>query len=218
MSGNNNTTITNNVDKKNNFENKVTHPCVHCSKPCFGSQCKECHLKMVANREGECVDCKNNFYALRKDGSKRKRCQECQERYNKDHTDICPDCGNVYHARLDDGRVFNRCFDCYTKSFHKCAKCDNTIRGDFEMCSECFNKEKQVEFENKRRKIETLHPLVYCRNKDCHNKTTFTYCKPCNDNIRSLEYNYMLSTCQEEGCGYKGRGNFKYCSDHIVRA
>ena len=194
--------------------NMVPHPCIHCEKPCFGSQCKECHLKMIAEREGDCIDCDTKFNALRKDGSMKKRCFECQKIYNKNHIAVCSSCNNTYHATLDDGRVFNKCFDCYRKSFHQCKNCDNTIKEEFDMCGDCFRKEKQKDWENKKVKSETSYPQQECRTNDCTNTTSYTYCKYCNDGIRTLENEYMISTCQEPGCGLRLKGNFKFCNDH----
>ena len=66
-----------------NFINKPVHPCIHCQNPCYGSQCKDCHLKMMSERQSNCIDCNTTFNALKKDGSKKKRCFECQKTYNK---------------------------------------------------------------------------------------------------------------------------------------
>ena len=49
-------------DKIIKERNMESHPCQYCETPCFGLQCKNCHLKMVAEREGDCVDCKNNSF------------------------------------------------------------------------------------------------------------------------------------------------------------
>ena len=55
----------------NNIE---LHPCQYCGNTCKGKQCRECHLKMVEKKQGTCINCKNTFYALRIDGTKRQRC------------------------------------------------------------------------------------------------------------------------------------------------
>lgn len=196
-------------EDNNNFvkEVKDPHPCVHCQKPCFGAQCKECHLKMIADREGECIDCKNKFMATRKDGSKRKRCFDCQKEYNKTHIGICPVCSKDYHAYLPDGRIFDKCFDCYQASFHKCQNCDNTIKEEFTICGDCFHKERLA-------KKTTVYPVQDCKTKGCVNKTTYTFCKSCNDANRTVNSQYVVSTCQELGCGVRMRGQYKYCEEH----
>ena len=114
------------------------HPCQYCSQPCFGKQCKDCHLKMFEERKGECLDCKKFFSALRKDGTKKRRCFECQREYNSKYISICPDCNLSYHAYMDDGRVFEKCFSCYKQSLRKCSRCDNLTKNNFALCRTCY--------------------------------------------------------------------------------
>jgi hypothetical protein len=196
-----------NIKTINNFNGeKILHPCQYCGDPCYGKQCKGCHFTMVSNREADCIDCKTKFFALRKDGTKRKRCLKCQETYNNNHIKVCPGCDNNYHAYLEDGRVFEKCFNCYKSSFHKCANCDNNIKEEFTICGECYRKERQ--------NTKSFYPETTCRNKDCTNKTTYTYCRTCNDDLKNTNNYYMVSSCQEPGCSYRGRGNFTFCDQH----
>ena len=207
--------INNTNIKTSNIDNalKTTHPCINCGNPCFGSQCKSCHLKMITERLGDCSDCSKKFAQVRKDGSKRKRCQKCQEIYNNKYISICKKCDKTYHSTLSDGRIFDSCFDCYKDSFHKCQHCDNRIKDKFIICGDCFHKEK----EEKRIKIENAYQLNDCKTTDCTNKTTYSLCKTCHEDIRSLEDRYIVSTCQEPGCGYRSLGNFKFCTFHRKR-
>ena len=219
MSGNNNNMNMKNIkgDENTNIEvaAKVSHPCVHCGSPCFGSQCKACHLKMVAERQGDCVDCKKKFNQLRKDGTRRKRCEPCQEVYSKKHISKCGDCNKPYHASLPDGRTFAKCYDCYQKNdLKKCKKCDFKIQIKFDVCGKCLVEEKTKAVEKKEKEF----PLKDCRTKSCKNKTTFTFCRECHTASRDTENQYMISTCQEAGCGYRSRGNFKFCKEHYRKA
>lgn len=123
-------------------EDKKPHPCQYCQKPCFGYQCKECHFKMIKDRQAICMDCNKTFYGMRKNGTFRKRCTDCQDNYNKKYICKCITCNNDFHAYLDDGRVFDRCLDCYKKSFKKCDRCDNNTREEYSLCKVCYIDER----------------------------------------------------------------------------
>lgn len=123
---------------------KESHPCQYCSKPCFGRQCKECHLKMIQSQQSNCQDCDIVFTAQRRDGTKRKRCMDCQEKYINKYISICPECKNSYHALLDDGRFFEKCYTCYKKSFHNCEKCEKQTRDIYSLCRDCYFRDKQI--------------------------------------------------------------------------
>lgn len=123
---------------------KESHPCQYCSKPCFGRQCKECHLKMIQSQQSNCQDCDIVFAAQRRDGTKRKRCMDCQEKYINKYISICPDCKNSYHALLDDGRFFEKCYTCYKKSFHNCEKCEKQTKDIYSLCRDCYFQDKQI--------------------------------------------------------------------------
>ena len=41
------------------------HPCQYCETLCYGSQCKNCHLKMIADKHSNCVDC--NVYLMQEE-------------------------------------------------------------------------------------------------------------------------------------------------------
>jgi hypothetical protein len=123
---------------------RQAHPCQYCENMCFGSQCKNCHLKMIADRQSNCIDCNRIFLAKRKNGTYRKRCFECQEKYNAKYIAKCISCNNDFHAYLDDGRIFNRCLKCYKNSFKKCGNCDNMTHSDYVLCKICFRNNDEI--------------------------------------------------------------------------
>lgn len=209
------------------FETRVARPCQYCSKPCFGLQCKQCHLNMIASREANCVDCDNSFPALRKDGSKRSRCSSCQETYEKLHIAKCPDCGENFHALLKNGKSYSKCLPCYKKDFTACTKCTKTTRVEYPLCKECYTSEKSekhftVTYKKSDKNFtitykktkESDYPLHECKTKGCENKTSYSLCSNCNISFRDAANEYMISTCYHDKCGYRGRGNFKYCQEH----
>jgi hypothetical protein len=129
-------------NKTNNIENDL-HPCQYCTNICRGLQCRNCHLKMISEKQGECIDCKNQFYALRSDGTKRKRCLDCQNNYNIKYIAKCPMCREDYHAFLEDGRVFDKCFKCYQNSFGTCEMCSEKSSNGQPYCKKCYMKQKE---------------------------------------------------------------------------
>jgi hypothetical protein len=177
----NNKNMHSKTDIKN--EKKVAHPCQYCSKPCFGLQCKDCHLKMLDERNANCIDCETSFYALRKDGSKRKRCFDCQKIYAETYYKNCSGCNESFRFMLDNGKVFEKCSRCYAS-----------------------RKEEREE------KEQNTKDLQNCATKRCPNKTSHTFCSHCFKNQKSLEDQYMISTCVV--CRYRSPGNFKYCSSN----
>ena len=190
-------------NKENIMKLKDTRKqCPNCPNMCFGKQCSDCHKKMIERTQGSCMDCEKLFYALRQDGTKRKRCKECQEDYNQKHISICAVCKNTYHAVLNDGRKFDKCYKCYQDSINKCEKCDKNAYGQ-KYCRECYQNERQ-------NKHEIIRVEKKCKSDNCSILTTYTYCKTCNDNLRSVSDQYIISRC--EMCGYRGRGDFKICN------
>lgn len=127
---------------ENKIINNELHPCQYCGKTCKGKQCKDCHLKMVEKKQGQCINCKNIFYALRLDGTKRLRCFDCQSIYNSKYISKCPICKIDYHAFLEDGRVFNKCYNCYKNTLIDCKKCSNKIPNNQQFCKNCYKQEK----------------------------------------------------------------------------
>ena len=57
-----------NIQPKKDVKSSNIHPCPYCNVPCFGKQCKNCHNKMIEDKNAECIDCTEQFYALRRDG------------------------------------------------------------------------------------------------------------------------------------------------------
>lgn len=188
------------------------HPCQYCQTPCKGKQCRTCHVKMVSSLQGECVDCKENFFAKRKDGTMRKRCKPCQEKYASMHYTNCPECNKEYHAFLDDGRVYDKCYDCYNKNLKKCEKCGaKSFKGD--LCVPCYKDEKEKKSSPPTRVSNRSNnsDSKSCKTTGCKGVTFYTFCKTCNDNNKYLSASYVLYTCK--GCGIKGRGDYSYCED-----
>ncbi len=187
------------------------HPCQYCQAPCKGKQCRTCHLKMVSSLQGECIDCKENFFAKRKDGTMRKRCKPCQEKYAEMHYRNCPECSKEYHAFLDDGRVYDKCYDCYNKNLKKCEKCGaNSFKGD--LCVPCYKTEREKKVSPATRSSSKYDKAdsKSCKTTGCKGVTFYTFCKSCNDNKKSLNV-YMVYTCK--GCGLRGRGDYSYCEE-----
>lgn len=161
---------------ENNKINKDSHPCQYCGNPCYGKQCKQCHLKMLESQKGLCIDCNLSFHATRRDGSKRRRCMDCQTSYNKKYISECPDCKTTYHAYMEDGRVFEKCFPCYRKSLHKCTNCDNFTKFEFALCRNCYqSSSSDRKFYSSPRELQ----LFKCNNETCENLTSKNLCKSC---------------------------------------
>lgn len=197
--------------------NKVSHPCQHCGKICYGKQCKECHLKMIAIRDAICCDCSNSFPALRKDGTKRVRCYDCQEIYNATFIADCRTCGDKFHKKNKDGREFNECLPCYKRKFVKCTDCDNTTLVDYPMCKSCYATKKESKKERTpphRQQKTKEYELRKCATSDCPKMTTYKNCSDCNNNYMSVANQYMLSVCQYDGCGLRYKGYYKFCEEH----
>ena len=145
------------------------HKCLYCEKLCYGKQCKECHLKIINEKDGVCRDCKQGFKnATRKNGTKRQRCTPCQLLYNEIYIRSCPKCDNEYRAFSDSGKRYSTCFECYKNSFRKCAKCDNKIKEPYLYCLECYNNKNSL--------------LKKCKTADCTNDTRYVFCESCNEN------------------------------------
>jgi hypothetical protein len=184
------------LNLKNAESSDLFHPCQYCGTSCRGKQCKKCHFKMVASKQGTCIDCSELFFATRIDGTKRRRCITCQETYNKRHIAKCPDCDKDYHAFLEDGRTFSKCYSCYQLGLTPCEKCDRRICNNLPLCKDCYNEQKasygkpkllsysptssaSVEYSFKR-----MHKD--CKTEGCTNTTSFSYCKSCYEKNRTF--------------------------------
>ena len=170
-------------EPRETFVKKDAHPCQYCGNPCYGKQCKQCHLKMLDSQKGVCMDCNSSFHAVRRDGSKRRRCTECQTSYNSKYISQCPDCNNTYHAYMEDGRVFEKCFGCYKKSLHKCTNCDNFTKFEYALCRNCYqtsdrdggDRGGRRRFHSSPRELQ----LFKCNTEICENLTSKNLCKSC---------------------------------------
>ena len=168
------------------FQKKELHKCPYCENTCFGIQCKQCHIKMLEEQQGICIDCNTSFHAVRKDGSKRRRCISCQTIYNEKYISKCPICSSSYHAYLDDGRFFDKCFSCYKKSFHQCSNCDKSTKIEYDLCKLCYHEEKKNKYNNysiptsniKRFFTKELE-LFKCEITGCSNISSSRICTQC---------------------------------------
>jgi len=170
------------VEVSNNVRVSKFHPCQYCGKRCIGSQCKECHLKMVSERNSDCIECGKSFYALRKDGTKRQRCFECQKLFNEIFYKNCPGCSKTFRFLLDNGKEFSKCGECYTSD--------------------------RIKREEKNRKEEekNMYDCKKCKNE----KTNYSLCGKCFREEKEMTDVYMLSKCFT--CGQRFKGSFKFCS------
>lgn len=196
-----------------NKQELLPHPCKYCEKPCFGLQCKDCHLKMEKDLAGECSDCKKTFRAKKRDGKMRKRCQSCQEVYATKYIGTCPSCKDSYHKMNTDGRVFKVCFKCYNATRTKCKNCEKFAFKDKPLCVECHTKETVSSKPPRREKME----FFPCSSTGCKNTTPYRFCRDCNAKNKETTDSYMISRCQFDGCSYRGKGEFKFCSEHRTK-
>ena len=150
-------------------QNFDIHPCRYCNNPCKGRQCRNCHIKMINNKQGECIDCSKIFNALRINGTKKQRCFDCQSIYTKHHISVCNICGNNYHAILKDGRKFAKCYNCYNEEFTNCKNCNKRCLKKYDICKDCLEVDKH--------NITLIESK--CRNNNCENKTFYCFCKEC---------------------------------------
>ena len=178
-----------NTVSTNDFKN-VPHPCKYCGKNCFGLQCKDCHLKMISEREGKCNDCGKTFPAMRKDGTMRFRCSPCQEVYKNTYIAKCSDCENLYNTKRKDGLFFDKCYSCYRKKFTKCKECESSTLIEYPLCKTCYVSNKTKKTSNSsHKKFEERK----CNSIGCDTMTTYFYCMPCNINFREISDSYMIS-------------------------
>lgn len=200
-----------------NTNNKVAHPCQYCGKQCFGLQCKDCHLKMMSEREGKCTDCGNIFMAIRKDGTMRVRCLPCQEVYNKTYIAKCTDCGDDYNTKSKDGRFFDKCYSCYKKKFTKCKSCDESTLVEYPLCKTCYVSNKKIPLHlgisSSKGSLKKFDEHE-CNTTGCNKMTTYFYCKPCSISSRQVSDTYMVSRCQHKNCGQRFKGNYMFCLNH----
>ena len=76
---------------------------------CYGFQCKNCHIKMIAEKQSNCIDCTKPFNAKRKNGTFKKRCFGCQDNYNKKYISKCIK-GSIHRSQLVSADVMDRFF------------------------------------------------------------------------------------------------------------
>jgi len=182
------------MDKTNDEIPRIgeLHPCQYCGNTCRGRQCRDCHLKMVASRNGNCTECGAEFTSIRKDGSMRKRCSDCQGEYNQKYMSMCPCCGDAYHACLRDGRIFDKCYKCYRSTVTKCQKCEGNAYNGYALCRDCHQSTRsKISDTMSETSDRTFVPRTKftipdvtieehkCNNKDCGNLTRHVFCKEC---------------------------------------
>lgn len=176
------------------------HPCQYCSTPCFGKQCRGCHMKMIESRNGNCAECNKVFKAERFDGSRRLRCMDCHVSYSEKHFAPCPDCNKTYRWLHDNGTVYNRCSTCYNESKNKakCVVCNEGLFSTrFDKCSTCYK--KSIDEKN----VNT------CSTNGCENKCEKTFCRDCFNSRRTVSDQYMVSRCNV--CDSRVMGDYKTC-------
>ena len=205
--------LENNNEEMGQENNKnYLHKCESCDNMCKRKQCRECYIKTIENKQGECYDCNKLFFAIRHDGTKRKRCLECQNAYNNKHISKCPICTKDYHAYLDDGRYFDKCYGCYQNTLKNCNNCTRKTLINQPLCKECYNTEKHTTLLSYSPTSSTSAELTFkqftkiCKNDGCNNLTNFSYCKICYDNYKST---VVLSECVK--CGWKFKGVSELC-------
>jgi hypothetical protein len=169
------------------------HPCVNCGKTCKGKQCKDCHLRMI---QSNCSDCEKPFNARRKNGTMRKRCGSCQDDYNEKYIRTCPGCSKEFN---NFGKNYQACLDCYKNR-------KENEKKEFER----IKAEKEEKRQARREEFEKMDKKN-CQSRGCKNMTPYKFCKPCNDDRKYLDNNYMTYTCGE--CNRRGRGNYTLCRD-----
>ena len=201
-----------NTSQKNMKDMKDAHGCQYCAKPCFGLQCKDCHMKMVAERSGVCADCSKSFPAKRPDGSLKKRCYECQTKFASENLGTCADCSKSFPAKRPDGSFKKRCYECQTKfaseNFRKCNSCDKSTWKQYSFCKDCVPEKVETA------SVKSNGSFNKCETKTCEKMTTYKYCGDCKRSFNSIANDYMISRCQEDGCSYRGKGCFKFCKEH----
>lgn len=212
------------------MNNNTIHECPKCGGKCKGKMCKVCHLKLMKEKEGNCIDCKKKFEAKRNDGTYKKRCNICQTKFEINYLKNCENCKNEFLA-LDIKHTI--CRDCF-KSSPKCLNCNDNTTKDFKLCNKCFYIEKQCkncgksmkrDYElclsceknknnlNKNSNEKNDEFIKTCRNNSCINPVIgkSIFCKDCNIKLRPLTDIYMVFTCVK--CGLKGRGDHIFCKN-----
>lgn len=194
--------------------------CKCCNKPCYGLQCVDCDVSIPMETKASCSDCFRTFDALKKNGTIRKRCAQCQIRFEDMHLNACSDCSKFFFARRSDGTMRKRCVGCQDNfvkiSLKKCDGCDNNTLKQYSFCKNCIPKksvERVMEMDIDSSKVYKSHK---CGTDGCENITTYKKCRDCNYKFRSIANEYIFSRCQYEGCGFRGKGYFMYCSVHSV--
>ena len=183
--------------------------CKCCNKPCYGLQCVDCDMSIPSDTKSNCSDCFRTFDAMKKNGTIRKRCASCQISFEDLHLKPCSDCSKFFFSRRQDGTFRKRCIVCQDvfvkNALKKCNGCDNNTLKEYAFCKFCVSNSKmEVEAEPK------VYKSHKCNNKTCENMTMYRLCSDCNRTANQ----YMVSVCQYNGCGFRGRGLFKFCMAH----
>lgn len=162
------------------------HPCPKCQFPCFGKQCKDCHFRMVFEKNQYrncCVDCRNYIDS---DYQHLRRCRNCYYSYMLKNKVKCNFflCKNVFDGRTaGDGKKKSYCNDCfsYLKSKNECfcEDCSSVLYFNFEKdknkCKTCIRKKKI------NMKTKSLDKKKFNSSKcmGCNKNGHVLYCKDC---------------------------------------
>ena len=166
------------------------HPCPNCQFPCLGKQCKECHFRMVFERNknnNNCIDCGNEIESEIRQ-TKGKRCRCCQITYNRNNTRKCKHifCRKIF---ISWNSKFSYCKDCFfflkSKNENFCKDCTSVLYFKIEneklRCFTCIKK-KKINMRTKK----TFDNKHACNSKcvSCDKNNAILYCKDCfNDRI-----------------------------------
>ncbi len=167
------------------------HPCPNCNFPCLGKQCKDCHFRMVFEKNKYancCIDCRNHIEndIIQKSG---KRCRNCQNNYIRNNSIECKNnkCKNLFIGTTTlNGKRFCYCKECflYLKNNNECFcnECSVVLYFNYEKqknkCGSCLKKNKI----NMKTKSLDKKNLFNSKCLACFKKGHVLYCKSCFNN------------------------------------
>lgn len=163
---------------------------------------------MASSSESCCLVCKET--------SKAKLCSKCENKSTK----TCPVCKVHTFASLCyfGGKIKaiitkRMCDDCYKEHRDNCINCNTPICNIFVnndnslvnniLCNACFKedkKEKDRQFrenkiakEKKKMEEKAKNETLKCKNSDCPNMTSSTYCDKCHKEFDKLQSQYVIN-------------------------
>ena len=162
------------------------HPCPKCHFPCFGKQCKDCHFRMVFEKNQYrncCVDCRNHIDS---DYQHLKRCRNCHYSYMLLQNRVkCKFifCKNIIKARSESCKKNSYCDHCFShlKKNNECfcEDCSSVLYFNYEKdknkCRTCM-KNKKI---NMRTKSLDKNKFNNSRCVGCNKNGHVLYCRDC---------------------------------------